>query len=53
MIMPDRETIERYMGDPERCMPSERAALERMGYKAMERVYPNGAIPTNHPECRG
>lgn len=29
-----REQIERFMGDRERCMPSERVALERKGFKA-------------------
>lgn len=29
-----RDQVERYMGDPERCMPSERLALESMGFVA-------------------
>lgn len=29
-----RAQIERYMGDPERCMPSERDRLERAGFVA-------------------
>lgn len=29
-----RSMISRYMADPERCMPSEREALERAGFKA-------------------
>lgn len=36
-----RDQVERYMGDRERCMPSERAVLERQGFKAIERQYPN------------
>jgi hypothetical protein len=30
-----REQIERYLGDRERCMPSERARLERDGFTAI------------------
>lgn len=33
-LIPSREMVERFMADPERCMPSERAALEAKGYKA-------------------
>lgn len=33
-------TIGRYMGDPERCMPSDRKALEAKGYIAIERPKP-------------
>lgn len=29
-----RDMIERYMGDRERCMPSEREALEKQGFVA-------------------
>lgn len=29
-----REQVERFMADPERCMPSERKRLERAGFKA-------------------
>lgn len=32
MPLPDRAMIERFIGDPERCMPSERAHFEAMGY---------------------
>ncbi len=34
MDKPTRDQIERFMADPERCMPSERAYLESLGYRA-------------------
>lgn len=33
------DQIERYMGDRERCMPSERKALEAKGFVAKERLH--------------
>jgi len=32
-----KDQIERYMANPERCMPSERARLEEAGFKASKR----------------
>lgn len=31
-----RDQVERYIGDPERCMPSERARMEAVGFVAKE-----------------
>jgi len=40
-----REQIERAMADPERCMPSERAALEAQGFVAKtERIEPGEGV---------
>lgn len=41
-VTPDsREQVERYMGDPERCMPSERIMLEQAGFKAIVKERPH------------
>lgn len=34
-----RSMVERYMADPERCMPSERKRLERAGFHAAATSY--------------
>lgn len=37
-----REQIERFMADPERCLPSERAYLETLGFKPAKKEPTNG-----------